>query len=322
MGKITTKYRIDLPVSNPTQELVQYIERLGGINVHDSRHERQVSQDGCPLAGGLIYEFPYNKGLMIQLNANLPSIYVKSILPDGKHLFDCLPEIKPFHKEGKIYTINRKGQSKRGYHAALDHEEWLAPSQENPVVLLSLIEVNLAKKVVDLICGNSQKLISECDAFRKNQTIKKSKPTLSAAQLIERLEKQSETGILGEKIAYQYEYVRLIGLGMKPAEAEKAITHIALDNVAQGYDIESHHNGESRYIEVKTTTAKAESDFFFSLNEYETLKQKGNEAFIYRVILAEKDEDSQVIEIQNPFGSCDKSKFDAVAFKANLSDFD
>ncbi|WP_168407344.1 hypothetical protein [Acinetobacter indicus] len=154
MGSIDTKYRNNLPVSDATEELVKFIESKGGKNVHDSRHQRQISKNGYALAGGLVYEFPYRKGLMIQLNADLPSIYVKSILPNGQHIFDVVPEVRSFHKHGKVYSENKKGDSKKGYHAALDHEDWLAPSHDNPVVLLSLIEIDIAKQIVDLICSN------------------------------------------------------------------------------------------------------------------------------------------------------------------------
>src|SRR5690606_34630104 len=139
MGSIDTKYRNNLPVSDATERLVKFIESKGGKNVHDSRHQRQISKDGYALAGGLVYEFPHRKGLMIQLNADLPSIYVKSILSNGQHIFDVLPEARKFNKPGKVYTENKKGHSTKGYHAALDHEDWLAPSSNNPVVLLSLI---------------------------------------------------------------------------------------------------------------------------------------------------------------------------------------
>ena len=98
--------------------------------------------------------------------------------------------------------------------------------------------------------------------------------------------------------------------------------HIAITDVATGYDIESHYNGESRYIEVKTTISKAESDFFFSLNEYEVLKAKGEEAYIYRIVFEEKGSNPEVIELNDPFGERHPKKLKPVAFQANLNDFE
>ena len=94
-------------------------------------------------------------------------------------------------------------------------------------------------------------------------------------------------------------------------------------NVSQGYDIESHFNGQSRYIEVKTTTVNANAEFFFSANEYEVLQVKGKEAYIYRVVLSEDLKSLlKIKEIQNPFGYKDITDFKPIAFKAKLSDFD
>ncbi|MGV2947512.1 DUF3883 domain-containing protein [Acinetobacter sp. AGC35] len=320
MGSINTKYRNNLPVSDATERLVKFIESKGGKNVHDSRHQRQISKDGYALAGGLVYEFPHRKGLMIQLNADLPSIYVKSILSNGQHIFDVLPEARKFNKPGKVYTENKKGHSTKGYHAALDHEDWLAPSSNNPVVLLSLIEIDIAKKVVDLI-SDSTSANSEILPTNINNVKTIIERGMSVDKLIEVLDRQEEIGKKGEEIAYQWEYARIFVLANNPKLVTKAITRTALDNVSAGYDMESHYEGESRYIEVKTTTSKANSDFYFSLNEYEVLKSKGKEAYIYRVVLDENGSEHEVIEIHDPFGENHPEELKAVAFKAKLSDF-
>ena len=103
---------------------------------------------------------------------------------------------------------------------------------------------------------------------------------------------------------------------------KKSLIHTSKENTSAGYDIEYHFEGEHRYIEVKTTTQNVEADFFFSINEYEILKAKGNEGFIYRVVLDDKLEKIiDVKEIQNPFASKDTNDFKAIAFKTNVSDF-
>lgn len=316
MGSIDTKYRNNLPVSDATEELVKFIESKGGKNVHDSRHQRQISKNGYALAGGLVYEFPYRKGLMIQLNADLPSIYVKSILPNGQHIFDVVPEVRSFHKHGKVYSENKKGDSKKGYHAALDHEDWLAPSHDNPVVLLSLIEIDIAKQIVDLICSNG----AICKRVELSPvTLKKSDKELSPEDLLKKLERQSEIGARGEELLFEK---LKVDFGVE-SDLKKSLIHTSKENSSAGYDIEYHFEDEHRYIEVKTTTQNAEADFFFSINEYNVLEAKGDEGYLYRVVL---DPDLSTIvtleERKNPFGDKDTSDFKAIAFKASLKDFE
>lgn len=316
MGSIDTKYRNNLPVSDATEELVKFIESKGGKNVHDSRHQRQISKNGYALAGGLVYEFPYRKGLMIQLNADLPSIYVKSILSNGQHIFDVLPEARSFHKHGKVYSENKKGDSKKGYHAALDHEDWLAPSHDNPVVLLSLIEIDIAKQIIDLICSNG----AICKRVELSPvTLKKSDKELSPEDLLKKLECQSEIGARGEELLFEK---LKVDFGVE-SDPKKSLIHTSKENSSAGYDIEYHFEDEHRYIEVKTTTQNAEADFFFSINEYNVLEAKGDEGYLYRVVL---DPDLSTIvtleERKNPFGDKDTSDFKPIAFKASLKDFE
>lgn len=321
MGSIDTKYRNNLPVSDATEELVKFIESKGGKNVHDSRHQRQISKNGYALAGGLVYEFPYRKGLMIQLNADLPSIYVKSIFPNGQHIFDVVPEARNFHKHGKVYSENKKGNSKKGYHAALDHEDWLAPSHDNPVVLLSLIEIDIAKQIVDLICSNGviYKRVELSPA-----SFKKSDKELSPEELLKKLERQDAIGAKGEELLFEKLKVDF-GVEGNP---KKSLIHTSKENSSAGYDIEYHNDTEHRYIEVKTTTQNVESDFFFSINEYNVLEAKGDEGFIYRVVLdAELENIIGLKEIKNPFAmkkisTKEADTFKAIMFKANVRDFE
>ncbi len=74
---------------------------------------------------------------------------------------------------------------------------------------------------------------------------------------------------------------------------------------------------------MKTTIQNAEADFFFSINEYNVLEVKGDEGYLYRVVL---DPDLSTIvtleERKNPFGDKDTSDFKAIAFKASLKDFE
>lgn len=149
------------------------------------------------------------------------------------------------------------------------------------------------------------------------------KKELSPEDLLKKLERQDAIGIKGEDFAIEYEKKRLEKLGADPSKIDEYIIDRRKINVSQGYDIESYFGGQSRYIEVKTTTVNAEADFFFSANEFNVLKAKGEEAYIYRVVLSEDLESIvEIREIKNPFGNKETSDFKAIAFKANLKDFE
>lgn len=163
---------------------------------------------------------------------------------------------------------------------------------------------------------------SQYQALMAYASTASTKKELSPEDLLKKLERQDAIGIKGEDFAIEYEKKRLEKLGADPSKIDEYIIDRRKINVSQGYDIESYFGGQSRYIEVKTTTVNAEADFFFSANEFNVLKAKGEEAYIYRVVLSEDLESIvEIREIKNPFGAKDTSDFKAIAFKANLNDF-
>lgn len=164
---------------------------------------------------------------------------------------------------------------------------------------------------------------SQYQALMAYASTASTKKELSPEDLLKKLERQDAIGIKGEDFAIEYEKKRLEKLGADPSKIDEYIIDRRKINVSQGYDIESYFGGQSRYIEVKTTTVNAEADFFFSANEFNVLKAKGEEAYIYRVVLSEDLESIvEIREIQNPFGDKKTSDFKAIAFKANLKDFE
>ena len=117
---------------------------------------------------------------------------------------------------------------------------------------------------------------------------------------LERLKKQLEDNELaGEKaelFVVEYEKKRI---GSPLCENIKRISEI---DVAAGYDIVSFNSSDSlepdRFIEVKAVSA---SGFFWSKNEYEVAKLKGDSYYLYLVELGRIDETGYVPEmIQNP----------------------
>src|SRR5574344_234707 len=117
---------------------------------------------------------------------------------------------------------------------------------------------------------------SETSSIRKST--KNSKPDYEKEQ---RLLKQ--LGDRGEEIVKRFEIDRLQALGLNSL-AEK-VERISLKSDAYGYDILSFNNDKSeRYIEVKATRAKpGTANFFLTLNELNTAKEKQENYFIYMV---------------------------------------
>lgn len=302
------------PSSQNVITLLDYIEQNEGVLRHHSGHGKN---DGTKLEGTLTYGLGQSSGIMIALNKNLPSLYIKQFLANGQAIFECVENAKSYLFNS--YTVSKRGHLSKGYNTHLDKFDFLNPSTQNPSILLKKVDVKTAKHIIDVLVGN--RVIKASVGLPKAE---RDKATLSPEYLLKKLERQSEIGKKGELFAIEYEKNRLKKSysNITQTELEQAVKHIAITDVATGYDIESHYNGESRYIEVKTTISKAESDFFFSLNEYEVLKAKGEEAYIYRIFLVEKGSNSEVIKLKDPFGERHPKKLKSVAFKANLNDFE
>lgn len=111
-------------------------------------------------------------------------------------------------------------------------------------------------------------------------------PKVGKIDYISKAKRDSEAGLLGEKLVLEYEKERLIkkGLGVY---AEKVVW-ASQESDRFGYDIcsfDQDENGEIKEIkiEVKTTTSKVDTEFFVSKNELETSKQFGSSYCVYRL---------------------------------------
>lgn len=196
----------------------------------------------------------------------------------------------------------------------------LSPTIVNRLYVISGLEPSTVNLICDLV---SDHLTIGKDKDKYSPSIgKKSAKGISPEELLKKLERQDAIGTKGEDFAIEYEKKRLEGLGAQPEHFDEYIIDRRKINVSQGYDIESHFDGQSRYIEVKTTSVNAEADFFFSLNEYKVLESKGDEAYIYRVVISEDLKDFvEIKEVKNPFDVKKSDKFNPIAFKASLKDF-
>lgn len=122
---------------------------------------------------------------------------------------------------------------------------------------------------------------------------------ISLEQLRKRLEKNELAGEKAELFVLSFEKERV---GQPLCEGIKRISEI---DVSAGYDIVSFNSGESqgpdRFIEVKAISREG---FYWSKNEYEVAKLKGEEYFLYLVDLSQTNNpDYSPDIIQNPAAS-------------------
>ena len=125
----------------------------------------------------------------------------------------------------------------------------------------------------------------------------KKKPLISIEELQKKLSQDAELGEQAEKFAWKYETSRL-----KQLDINKEPISISSIDVMAGYDMISYESKSSenfdRFIEVK---AVSKLGFFWSRNEYETAKRKGEKYYLYLVDLRKINEPGYAPEIiKNP----------------------
>ena len=104
---------------------------------------------------------------------------------------------------------------------------------------------------------------------------------LTPSALSEFQKAAAQVGAAGELIVLTYEHQRLTLAGRGDLAA--ALEHVALTNVAAGYDIKSFEaSGTPRYIEVKSTS-QAYATFFLSSNELAVATKLAEDYHVYRV---------------------------------------
>ena len=112
------------------------------------------------------------------------------------------------------------------------------------------------------------------------------------------LDNQNKIGQLAELRIVKYEKDRLKGLGIN-----NDVEHVALKNVALGYDIKSWETkNDERYIEVKAVS-KLDYKFHWSKNEVEISEKYEDKYFLVPLPVIDNktfDIDS-LVEIKNPY---------------------
>tara|TARA_R110002050_G_scaffold264951_3_gene405926 strand:- start:284 stop:1489 length:1206 start_codon:yes stop_codon:yes gene_type:complete len=154
---------------------------------------------------------------------------------------------------------------------------------------------------------------------QKKKVKKRKQKFIDPKTLEDNLKLQREIGEIGEEIAFDYEINRLLKLGVK--NVEKYIEHTSKLNSGAGFDITCLVKKDNRFIEVKSSL-NDNLDFFITENEYCTLEQLGNEAFIYFVHVTnlEKKEGKVFMVLRNPISELKANgHLKPIAYRAILS---
>ncbi len=147
---------------------------------------------------------------------------------------------------------------------------------------------------------------------KKKEIAKINKKNFTLEQLNRILDIRNEMGMEGEKIALEFELLRLVGHSL--IQDIKIISDISVN---RGYDIVSFDGPESkeidRYIEVKSY--RNQPRFFWSENEVRTAERLSEKYYIYLVNLSDNNHGNNIIIIKDPF----KHVFESVNWKISTS---
>lgn len=154
---------------------------------------------------------------------------------------------------------------------------------------------------------------------QKVKGTKDRKKPINPDELEKALQKQKEIGVIGERIAFEFEINRLFEAGIK--NPENYLEHTSKINSAAGFDLASLAKKNNRFIEVKASL-NDKMDFFITENELTTLEQLGDLAYIYLVHVTDftKKTGNVFKTIKNPILKLKKSgKLKPVAYKAEFT---
>lgn len=229
------------------------------------------------------YNFPRHGGaqVMIPLNKRDFSMVVRDTTRDGRSLSSLLP--------GSCITDTYPKDGNAGGSLMRGKVPYLKPTRDNTVIRVALARDEL-KRVLDMYLAAPQPRNASAEpegvdtlAVSGNiPSVINNRPGLSLDAFLAQLDRNSETGQTGEKVAIAYETDRL--REARCPDPAAFIRHVALTDVGRGYDIDSTWPGHERCIEVKSTTRQG-SDIYLSANELEVLEKLGDKAWLYRVLV-------------------------------------
>ena len=149
----------------------------------------------------------------------------------------------------------------------------------------------------------------------KKYDLIRSRAIIRKIDWLEKARSDIEIGMLGEKLALEYEKSRLIHEGLE--KYANKVQRVSIKSDAMGYDIISYIRNvdkvEKIYIEVKTTTNKLDVPFQVSLNELKASNELDSKYCLFRIY----DVKNPTPSFYKVYGKIeDNFKVDAITFMA------
>lgn len=227
----------------------------------------------------------------------------KYFLVDEYQNFINMPELFRKNMFDNVMTVLFKNEYLTGQYFEFDNSQQrirfkneIFPlnksSYRNLLVSIGFIEIEKSDKMIQFFVTKNNELIME-------ERLKEYRKKMTLLQLKKSLEDKEMAGEKAEKFVLDYEKRRL-----KDSKVCNCIRQISHIDVSAGYDIVSFKTINStevdRHIEVKAV--KNDFQFYWSINEYNSAKVKGNRYCLYLVELAKiENVDYEPYIIENPY---------------------
>lgn len=240
--------------------------------------------------------------------------YKRDILPSNDKLLDDLRKMLMLYEElkAKLYSVNNIDET----------VDYILRINDNSS------EIKKTKsKFKQIETSNFIKYVS--DNLDKVNLVEDNKLTYNTEKAnIVKIEKQidyqakekqnSKLGFLGEKIVFEYEkqWVK------KHFGTINGVIHVSIDQGdGAGYDIQSKdENGQTLYIEVKTTSGSIAQPFYLSRNELEASKKYGKQFILLRLYNVNKKHklSFKYYSISGPLDKCSSIHLDPINYQGTL----
>ena len=279
------------------EDLIYFLQHIIGnnsISLEDVRVLCSHAPAGYQLLADFLVTYCACFGWIVQDEEITTSLEIRNFLNDKERLNRYMVE------SSLRILFNKKILTAAMFVYDIDRSRVLFRNE-----LLSLSYANVRNVLV-----SQEFLIVERDEYRTifkvnsdfekelAQLCKNSSNSMTLEQLKSKLEADSMAGAKAEAFVLEYEKRRI-----KNPILQNKIKQISEVDVCAGYDILSYENDEStiydRFIEVKAISRNL--SFFWSRNEFEIAKLRGDKYYLYLVNLSRiNDEDYAPVMIQNP----------------------
>lgn len=206
---------------------------------------------------------------------------------DGEHVLSLSSQTVDLNKNQLAYIVKKCFFNNSNFSELIDFLTLFEFDARHGTLVYDINECPIPNLSIEIL--HQLHIISNSSPVWKINTnyiefiSKKARRAISQDQLIRILEEQRRLGEKGELLTIQYEKKRLES--QKLFKEAKAVKQSSIENVSQGYDIESF-KGDSKslahdfFIEVKARKDKIFS-FIISSNEIQTAKRLGKNYAIY-----------------------------------------